>query len=162
MFCPSCGAAVGDGSKFCSKCGRPVALVSANRTSGEQVLGCVLFGGYYKDIAFTDTRVILFEPFRQRWKFLMQALGPKRLVVDRTSTMDDITPFIKMEIPRGEISRIEVKAHGTLVRGKITVLKSSGEEVYLARLDVDIEKESYADMISLVNSIYPEIPKEIS
>src|SRR5258708_3799538 len=163
MFCRDCGAQVAEDDRFCSSCGRPVeAPASTTQVDGEQVLGCVLFGGYYKDIAFTDRRVIQFEPFKQRWKFLMQALGPKRLVVDRETTLKDVLPFIKVEVPRAEISRIEVKAHGTLARGKITVVKRSGEELYLARLDVDIEKESYADVLSLVRSIYPEIPKEIS
>jgi len=130
--------------------------------TGEQVLGCVLFGGYYMDIGFTDRRVIQFEPLKQRWKFLLQALGPKRMMVAKTSTLEDVLRFIKAEIPRAEISRIEVKPHGRFARGRITVVKRSGESVDLARLDVDIDKESHEELVSLVGSIYPEIPKAIS
>jgi len=137
------------------------APASAPQADGEQVLGCVLFGGYYKDIAFTDRRVIQFEPFKQRWKFLMQALGPKRLVVDRETTIQDVLPFSKREIPREEITRIEVKAHTRLARGRIRAVTTYGESVDLARLDVDIEKDSYAELIALVRSIYPEMPKTI-
>jgi zinc ribbon protein len=163
MFCRSCGAQVADGNGFCSNCGHSLeASASEPQMSGEQVLGCVLFGGYYMDIGFTDRRVIQFEPLKKRWKFLTQALGPKRLVVDRTSTLEDVLLFIKAEIPRAEISRIEVKAHGRFARGRIRVVKRSGESVDLARLDVDIEKESYAELMTFIGSIYQEIPKAIS
>jgi hypothetical protein len=162
MYCRNCGAQVADRQRFCSSCGRPLdAPAPGPQTAGEQVLGCVLFGGYYFDICFTDKRVIQFEPFKKRWKFLLQAVGPKRLVVDTTSTLEEVLPFAKREIPLEEISRIEVKAHTRLSRGRIRAVTTYGDSVDLARLDVDIEKESYAELIALVRSIYPNIPKTI-
>jgi hypothetical protein len=83
------------------------------------------------------------------------------MVVDRSRSINDVLPFLKAEIPRADISAMEVKNHGRAHRGRIRVVKRSGEAVDLARLDVDTEKESYADLVAFVKSIYPEIPKTV-
>ncbi len=130
--------------------------------AGEEALGCVMFKGPYKDICFTNKRIIQFEVMRDRWKFLVNAtLSPKPMVVDRSMGIGDVAPFVKSEVLRSDVSRIEVKGHGRFTRGVIRVVKKSGQSVDLARIDVDVDKQSFVELCSLVSSIYPEIPKNV-
>ncbi|MFI5404352.1 MAG: hypothetical protein ACHQYR_01340 [Candidatus Gagatemarchaeaceae archaeon] len=130
-------------------------------TSEEKVLGTVLFGGYYKDICFTDKRVIQFEVMRDRWKFLLNTVGALRLVVERGGKIADVLPFVKTEFPRNQISSIDLKDHGRFARGHIVIKKSSGETVELARIDVDVDKKAFAELSDLVKGLYPEITTSI-
>ena len=129
---------------------------------GEKVLGSVLFGGYHKDICFTDRRIISFEIMRDRYKFLVKALGPKPMVVETGGKIEDFLPFMKSEVLRSELSTIDLKEHGRFHRGTVSVVKKSGEAVELARLDVDVDKESYSKLNQLLSSIYPEVRKNLA
>ena len=101
-YCKACGKALPDDAKFCPSCGTKIDLQSKPLGSPEQVLGTVLFGGYYKDICFTNRRIIQFETMRDRWKYLAKVtLNPPPLVLDRDEKIDDVLPFLKLEIPRG-------------------------------------------------------------
>jgi hypothetical protein len=160
-YCKACGEALPDDAKFCLSCGTKVDLPSKPIGSVEQVLGTVLFGGYYKDICFTDRRIIQFEVMRDRWKYLAKVtMKPPPLVLDKDTRIDDVLPFLKLEIPRGQIRRIELKDHSRFGRGHIRVVRTTGETIELARIDVDVPRESFAQLTSLVREAYPEISIE--
>ena len=162
-YCNRCGSPVAEGGAFCSSCGAKVETPSLKPGfEGEAVLGTILFGGYYKDICFTDRRVIQFEVMRDRYKFLVKALGPKPLSVDRGTKVSDVLPFLKQEIPRIQITSIEIRNHGRFGRGRIAVRTTMGGEVELARIDVDVDKASFSELAGFVSGIYPEIKKFIS
>lgn len=161
--CTNCGSSVPEGAFFCPNCGNAAGgSATVPAASVEKVLGVVMFTGNFKDICFTDRRVIQFEIMRDRWKFLVNAsLGPRPLVIDRSTKIEDVLPFVKAEIPRSDISSLEVKDHGRARRGYVTVVRKSGARVELARLNVDIDKESFGELVELVGSIYPEISKSL-
>ncbi|HEV2225730.1 MAG TPA: zinc ribbon domain-containing protein [Nitrososphaerales archaeon] len=162
-YCSQCGSQLAEGVAFCSACGAKVESPPLKPSvEGEAVLGTILFGGYYKDICFTDRRVIQFEVMRDRYKFLVKALGPKPLSVDKGTKVSDVLPFLKQEIPRSQIASIEVRNHGRFGRGRIEVRTTMGGEVELARIDVDVDKASFSELVGFVNGIYPEIKKIIS
>ncbi|HEY6282981.1 MAG TPA: zinc ribbon domain-containing protein [Nitrososphaerales archaeon] len=160
-YCKACGKALPDDAKFCPSCGTKIDLQSKPLGSAEQVLGTVLFGGYYRDICFTDRRVIQFETMRDRWKYLVKVtMKPPPLVLDRDSKIDDVLPFLKLEIPRGQIRRIELKDHSRLGRGHFRIVRITGETTELARIDVDVPRELFKQLTNMVREAYPEIPIE--
>jgi len=163
-FCAHCGYELTQGALFCSNCGQKTdgPTTKPQAEAGERVLGSVLFGSYHKDICFTDRRVISFETMRDRYKFLVKALGPKPMVVETGGKIEDFLPFVKLEVLRSDISSIDLKEHGRVHRGTVSVVKKSGEVVELARLDVDVDKESYRKLAELVSSIYPEVRKNLA
>jgi hypothetical protein len=157
-YCKACGKALQDDAKFCPSCGTKVDLQLKPSGTAEQVFGTALFGGYYKDICFTDRRIIQFETMRDRWKYLVKVtMKPPPLVLDRGGKIDDVLPFLKLEIPRGQIRRIELKDHSRFGRGHIKVVKITGETIELARIDVDVPREPFEQLTSLVREAYPEI-----
>jgi hypothetical protein len=152
-----------EGAQFCPSCGQKAAPVPAQPSGAddEEVYGVVLFKGYQKELCFTEKRIISFETMRDRYKFLFRALGPLPMVVDRTTKIGDVLPFLKSEIPRSEVWKIEVKDHGRFSRGHIRVTKRTRQVVDLARIEVDVDKKAFGDLAELVNSIYPEVAKTI-
>jgi hypothetical protein len=160
-YCRVCGKALADDAKFCPSCGTKIDVLFKPLGSAEQVLGIVLFGGYYKDVCFTDRRIIQFETLRDRWKYLVKVtMKPPPLVLDRDGKIDDVLPFLKLEILRGQIRRIELENHSRFGRGHLKVVRTTGENIELARIDVDVSKESFEQLRSLVREAYPEIPIE--
>ncbi|MDA4121498.1 MAG: zinc ribbon domain-containing protein [Thaumarchaeota archaeon] len=161
--CQNCGRSIPDDAQFCPSCGTKIQPTATQRPgTAEQVLGTVLFGGYYKDICFTDRRVIQFEIMRDRYKFLAKALGPKPLVVEKGGKISDVLPFVKTEVPRNQIASIDVKNHGRFGRGHITILRTSGSPLELARIDVDVDKEAFGELAELVRGVYPEIKTTVA
>jgi len=122
----------------------------------------VLFGGYYKDLCFTDKRVIQFEVMRDRWKFLLKAASPLPLVVESGGDIGQVLPFLKAEILRTEIASIGLAFHGRARRGYISVVRRTGEVVELARIDTDVDRKMFDGLVNLVRSFYPEIPKSVT
>lgn len=159
--CQSCGNQLAKGAQFCGSCGRRVEAPPAGQASGpaEEVLGVVLFGGYYKDICFTDSRIIQFEVMRDRWKFLLKAAKPLPLVVESGGNLSQVLPFLKNEIPRVEVAALELTYHGRLTTGHFKVTKKSGEVFELARIDADVDRGAFDQLALLVRSVYPEVAK---
>src|SRR5271166_5584422 len=120
-FCPASGQEAPEMALFCSHCGEGLhsSHSAALKSGTENVMGIVLFGGYYKDICFTDSRVIQFEPMKDRWKFLAQPLGLKPLIVEKGGNLNDVLLFKRSEFLLSEVSAIEVKNHSRVLRGHI-------------------------------------------
>jgi hypothetical protein len=161
-FCESCGSRLADRVQCCAECGSSIDDSSVRNHSREKVLGAILFGGYYRDVCFTDIRLIQFEVMRDRWKFVLKAIGSQPLVIDTNATLDQVLPFMKAEISRSDIDSINVKCHGRVSRGRIRVTKKSGEAIELARIDTDVDKKSFNELTDFLKSIYPEVRKSVS
>ena len=91
-----------------------------------------------------------------------KAAKPMPLVVESGGKLEDVLPFQKREIQRQKVSSLDLAYHGRLTTGHIRVVMSSGEVYELAKIDGDVGRKAFGELVELVNSLYPEIKKSVA